>query len=385
MANRPTDDRRAVEFAAERSTVSLTWNLADSRLAPLTTFVRAIEDHGLRFEESRNRPADPSSADRIDELGVIVRSTKNEAGTSWLLRLDPVDATAFAYVFLARGDANLVVAAPTRTAVSEGMTLIEGALVPTEEPPRKKVPVTFWSSSGSETTRHHQLTVSPRWREISENYSARTSELLQPLVSATDPGPGRLILWHGVPGTGKTSALRALMREWREWCAPHVVSDPDEFLASGKSYMLDVLSARDSGPERKRGWKLVVLEDAGELMAMDARDRTGQALSRLLNVTDGLLGQGMNALVLVTTNEPLSRLHPAVHRPGRCWAEIEFEPLSTKEANEWLARHDSSVRVHRPSPVAELYALLRGEDFVREDRRMVGFGSALSAGNETSP
>ena len=62
----------------------------------------------------------------------------------------------------------------------------------------------------------------------------------------------------------------------------------------------------------------MVLEDTGELLAEDAHTRTGQALSRLLNVTDGVLGQGMNTIVLVSTNEPLGRLHPAIRRAGRC-------------------------------------------------------------------
>ena len=65
-------------------------------------------------------------------------------------------------------------------------------------------------------------------------------------------------------------------------------------------------------------WKLVVLEDSGELLSIDAHERTGQALSRLLNVTDGVLGQGTKAIVLVTTNEPLRKLHPAIRRAGRC-------------------------------------------------------------------
>lgn len=42
---------------------------------------------------------------------------------------------------------------------------------------------------------------------------------------------------------------------------------------------------------------------------------------------DGLIGQGFNLLVLVTTNEPVGKLHPAVVRQGRCLAEIEFGPL----------------------------------------------------------
>lgn len=121
---------------------------------------------------------------------------------------------------------------------------------------------------------------------------------------------------------------------------------------------------------------MVVLEDAGELLSVDAHERTGQALSRLLNVSDGLLGQGTNVIVLVTTNEPLRSLHPAVTRPGRCWRTIEFEPLSVDEANGWLAAHDSAARVARPVTLAEVYEVLRGRE--PEVRRPFGFGAWVS-------
>ncbi len=72
-------------------------------------------------------------------------------------------------------------------------------------------------------------------------------------------------------------------------------------------------------------------------MATDAKEQSGQGLSRLLNLSDGLLGLSTEVLILITTNEPLGRLHPAVHRPGRCLAEIEFLALDVDEACEWLA------------------------------------------------
>jgi len=81
---------------------------------------------------------------------------------------------------------------------------------------------------------------------------------------------------------------------------------------------------------------LLVVEDADELISRQARDRTGQALSRLLNVTDGLIGQVHPTLVCITTNEPMAELHPAVRRPGRCLADIEVPRLSRAEAAAWL-------------------------------------------------
>ena len=81
---------------------------------------------------------------------------------------------------------------------------------------------------------------------------------------------------------------------------------------------------------------LVVLEDAGEPMSTTARAAPGYGLSRGLTLTDGPLGQGLELPLLITTNEPLGTLHPAVTRPGRCLAEVEFGPLSAEECNRWL-------------------------------------------------
>ncbi len=81
-----------------------------------------------------------------------------------------------------------------------------------------------------------------------------------------------------------------------------------------------------------------MLEDCDELIRADAKQGTGQALARLLNLTDGMLGQGLRLLIAITTNEPLARLHPAIIRPGRCLAEIEIGPLTPSEAGAWLGR-----------------------------------------------
>lgn len=102
--------------------------------------------------------------------------------------------------------------------------------------------------------------------------------------------------------------------------------------------------------------RLLVLEDAGELVAADARAETGQALSRLLNVSDGLLGQGLDLCVLITTNEPIDRLHPAVLRPGRCAAQIEVPPLDVETANRWISGHGGGAPISEPLPLAELFA-----------------------------
>ncbi len=92
----------------------------------------------------------------------------------------------------------------------------------------------------------------PQWADIAGNYppSTRTSlDLLNRLSTPT--GGGRLVLWHGVPGTGKTTAVRALIRSWVPWCSAHYIADPERFFGDS-CYMTHVLSAPAADPTSRR-------------------------------------------------------------------------------------------------------------------------------------
>ena len=98
----------------------------------------------------------------------------------------------------------------------------------------------------------------------------------------------------------------------------------------------------------------------------------GQGLSRFLNVVDGLIGQGLRVLMLVTTNEPIGKLHPAVARPGRCAANIEFAPLEPEESAQWFARRGIDETPGGPEILAALYSRVDGRDAV-EAEQAAGF------------
>jgi hypothetical protein len=154
------------------------------------------------------------------------------------------------------------------------------------------------------------------------------------------------------------------------------VLDPEEFFA-GPDYLMHVVTAEDqwwergtSSPDR---WKVLVVEDADELIRADARRSAGASLGRLLNLTDGILGHGMRVLLLLTSNEPVHGLHPAVVRPGRCLADVQFTLFTRTQAAEWLA--GAGKPPSRDCTLAELYRLRGDVDTIATPRSTPG-GSA---------
>jgi hypothetical protein len=172
--------------------------------------------------------------------------------------------------------------------------------------------------------------------------------------------------------THNTYSLRALTEKWSSWCDFYYILDPEVFLMEA-NYMTSLISddAEDykllsflpeDDQKKARKWKLFVLEDAGELISEEAREKTGQGLSRLLNIADGLIGQGLRILLLITTNEPLKDYHPAIARPGRCASSIEFKALTKEECIIWADKNDldKDLLKEETYTVADLYALKAG-------------------------
>ena len=140
-----------------------------------------------------------------------------------------------------------------------------------------------------------------------------------------------LVLLHGEPGTGKTQYIRHLLKEL---CAANkavLYAPPSVSATLAEPQMINFISNWILEESRDC---ILLIEDAEPLLESRSGGSDGRStgITNLLNMTDGILNDILGLMVIATFNIDISKIDPALLRPGRLIARKEFRKLDRQQA-----------------------------------------------------
>jgi hypothetical protein len=124
-----------------------------------------------------------------------------------------------------------------------------------------------------------------------------------------------LVLLYGKPGTGKSTFIKHLMNS----------NSGVNFVLLDSSFLDQVSNNELIAFMEKHKGAVYVLEDCEK--ALLRRERGGQNVNTVLNLTNGILGSSFRTKFICTFNTDLNNLDQALLRKGRLFLKYEFTNL----------------------------------------------------------
>lgn len=171
-----------------------------------------------------------------------------------------------------------------------------------------------------------------------------------------------LFLFHGLPGTGKSTYIKYLIHHQNKkviFISPKMAGNLDstnftQFLINNENSIL-------------------VIEDAEELITSREHNQNSH-LSFLLNLTDGILAESLGIQIIATFNTDIKNIDKALLRKGRLTAIYEFKELAFQKANR-LAEHlkIENFETLKPMTLAEIFNYKETNFQFKKEKAKIGF------------
>lgn len=171
-----------------------------------------------------------------------------------------------------------------------------------------------------------------------------------------------IYLFHGDPGTGKSTYIRYLVHRLKK----EVVFMPPSIACNLDSPTFTRLLIESANT-------VFVIEDAEQLL-VSREDGKNSSISMLLNITDGLLGESLGIQIIATFNTHLNNIDKALLRKGRLNGLYEFKPLTIDKSSQLLARNGiHNYMVNKPMTLAEIFNISQEDVNYKTERQPIGF------------
>lgn len=179
--------------------------------------------------------------------------------------------------------------------------------------------------------------------DLEANYGKEASVKFNKITNALKKNKNGLVLFSGDPGTGKSTFIKYLTTKtdrkviYLSSGAAEQLTNPD--------FLSFIMGYRNS---------ILLLEDA-EKVLRSRESADNEAISNILNITDGILGDCLNIMVIATFNIDRDNIDSALVRKGRLLVEHHFNPLSVEDSNKLLEKLNSKRKADSPMTLADIY------------------------------
>ena len=184
------------------------------------------------------------------------------------------------------------------------------------------------------------------------------------LLESINSGESGIILFHGKPGTGKSSYLQYMINS-EEYNAKWCYLDSSLLKRIRGEHLLKFLLSHTTDEKTPI---VMVCEDCEDIL----KERS-DVTSMILNLTDGLLSQSINFKFIGTFNCDVDKIDRAILRKGRLMYKQEFLPLNNIESKSLADKLeiDSSLIVEDNYVLTDIYNI-QAESFENKKKGKVG-------------
>jgi len=171
-----------------------------------------------------------------------------------------------------------------------------------------------------------------------------------------------LMLFHGDPGTGKTSFIKNLIRQNE---GTKFIYMPNQMFSQleAPSFINFFTSHQDS---------IIVIEDAEALLT--ERKEGNTSISTLLNLTDGMLGEALRIKVVCTFNSDINQIDSALKRKGRLKFSYDFKELTLEKTNALLKKAGHEHISEEPMVLTNIINF-DIDQYEKDDKPKIGFNT----------
>jgi energy-coupling factor transporter ATP-binding protein EcfA2 len=207
---------------------------------------------------------------------------------------------------------------------------------------------------------------------IELNYGKKFLNIEKQIIERLSKEDKGLYMFHGAPGAGKSTFLKYLTTKVNKDFI-YIPATMIESFVNNPSTLSTLLQKKNS---------VLILEDAEKTIVKRMGDNyDSSAVTSLLNLSDGILGDILKCPLILTYNCPKQDIDEALRRKGRLQVDYEFGPLDIDDAKK-LAKHlgftkkEIEENITKKMVIAEIYNLTKKTEMgeTKKEEKKIGFG-----------